>query len=530
MSIVDTAFNEIFIDFNNSATTDLGVEGPTPTPTPTEATPATPTPTVTPTEATPATPTPTEATPTVTPTPTEATPTVTPTEATPTVTPTEATPVTPTPVTPTPTPTEVTPATPTPTPVDPTPTPVPTPTAEPTPTVGPTETPMPEPRATEDPSDWYRIVYRRGGQVSDDIEISTLGIVIPNGLPTDTLQIMKLVPQQLYLPPITLVDAPAGLRVLVSDAPIVDVVSDGTIDRMTLRNYVGAISVARTQSIRVIAPTAYTQYTDITIESPYTRPSAINLVGIGLGALDAPDVDFTQVSSASRVYAAFDKGVRRRFLSAGSIGDGISDINVSSIRNLAAMGASIRANEINGAITNVSAQGMTVRRLGSDFQNVSLAGDIMVNELNSSASGVRISAIGGNILGGDFFVDGQIIQIRALARRLAGIPTGGFLGLDDAPADFLRVVSGQAFATPIRNEADINAIIGQTGVNGEFYAGGQVDFVGNITPTFAGGVRGVNAARGAVLEGVIFQSPMRSQNIFPAPRRGVVNNMTIVTE
>ena len=438
----------------------------------------------------------------------------------------------------TPWPTECTPFPPTISPI-PTFSPEPTPLPEPTPTEATPVTPEPSPSL----EDWYRIVARRAGvplTPGVDYLITEDRVVIADGTPRDTLRILRRPPRdqpQAPAPPvIRAIEAPGGLARLHTDAPVEQVIASGPVGPLTAREYVGKIAVGQIQSIRIHAPTASLSLCAISISEPWRnrrgRPQAgsIQLVGMGLGALEAPEVAFSSIRSASKV-SVRQKGAQAvRFLSQGSLGDWGLALEAQSIARLEAIGGSILYDTLSGAIRTIRATGQTIRLGRGNL--TSTPGHISVGAMALDADGVRIIAQGGDISGGVIMVDGAIAVIAAQRRRLAGGFVGGRLGMAPGLGDELIVYTGLEAVMATGFGADIGRIHGDVQVQGIFYAGAEMDGgTGDIYPTFKGVVRQVSVLRDGTMGGLIYMNPDGLPRLprFPPPTHRVTGGMVVIT-
>ncbi len=403
--------------------------GPDPTPSPTPPTP---------TEE----PTPTPPTPTVDPTPVDTpTPVATPTPVTPTVapTPTQGTEL------PTPTATEATPATvlPTPTPATPTPTPTPG-------------------------TNWQTFFDVKVKKIADPA-MSPAGIVVTgaNVKAQVLIKVKKEFKGMPGLPVIPMVSFDGPAKKLQSDAIIEALTGPSDIAAVTMKNaYIEQIEVGQIKKLSMSNLSDAGAETAILYTNSSIKPAAINLVGVLLAELNAPDSNFKSIKSSAKVYK---DEFRMKNVAPGGIGDGFSNIVARSIGSLQTKGASIEAGAILAQIKKVKAAGMTAN-LGDGFLE-DLPGDIIVDMFYTTEAKIKIQAVGGDIPGGVFIIQGLLADISAKEKTLGGFPTGGSLGGDD-----LLVVT---------LAGDIKKAFGSVQVDGIFYAGAQLDTeTFELTPTY----------------------------------------------
>ena len=404
------------------------------------------------------------------------------------------------------------------------------------------------------PEGAYRLIYHHFGQVlrsdragdrfDEYIRLSDGGIEILQGHSGDALRIEKINPRDPSPPTIPFLIAPAGLRILDSQGPIAMVASEGAVRRMTIRGPVEFVDVGEAEVIRIVASQREPAWTSIWIDGPTAprnqeTPTTIRLAGIGLDNLDAPQVPFASVASASQV-GSDEAG---RFVSAGGIGRVGSRLDALRIQRLQATGGAIVTDAI--ALTGSQRSG-TIRAAGATFNLgrpapslpfvlTSRRGDILINRLDApGADRTRIVATGGDIGAGSYAVGHRIDAISAQRRRLAGDWTGGHVGPPNEPFTALTVASGFS-DRPIN--ADIRLISSTEGVNGRFYAGAATDAdTGETTATYTGAARRIDAHHhlDIFLRGEVYMTwDYPANNVFrPVLRPSVWQNnaMTIFTD
>ena len=517
---VDREYGVIFSDqleqdFEAFGPTPLPTGDPTPTPTPTPDPTPTPSPTPTPT----VDPTPT---PTYTPTP-DPTPNPTPIA---TVSPTPFPTYTPTPD-PTPTPTPI--AT-----VSPTPFPTPTPTVDPTP---PTPTPVPTvtPAPYPTPDLHYDIIFRRDGRRADELlEITGQGIFIPvGGMGRDTLLIRKKSRNQQDTPPIGQIVAHRGLVRLQTEAPVVVLESQSAVENIVAQQAsIDHIQVGQVGQIRIVSNAMEPSLVNVKItdgsllRNGRAIPSSIQLVGAMLVSLDAPDTIFSAIRSATRVFAI--PRTTTRYIALGGIGTPETDIIANQCRLLQVNGGNIDVRHLRCEAPVIRVRALGMNALLAPGIRFPLAASVDAQTMGLFGDRVWVQAVGGDIISGQYLVQGSVVDFSARAQRLAGHPMGGYINNPNGPAEDLRVASGLALFAPQR---DIVNVFATHAVNGVFYAGASWD--GEtlpVDPDYQATLRQMRVGLNGALRGEIHMSETLAARFprFPNPNRVAVNTVEVI--
>ena len=397
----------------------------------------------------------------------------------------------------------------------------PSPTETPVPT--PTETPICEPRPTPTPRDFgdpmeaYRIVYYRGARrdrTLQFVDVSTSGItILPGGSERDMLRIRAIDPR--YTPPIDVINAPAGLRFLYTEAPVQHLVSDGFIRRVSaVRAHIENVNTARQiRNLRMNVRWEGEYHTSITYRTPDTVAGRIMLGGVALRKLDAPGSNFRLINLVSLVRRNVDAFPRFDFvLSSGLIPEPAYCENIGDIDFLAGNVAVLRSVaapiQPRALIANVSRfQGIgNIYRLktASGFDRAPYPANISGEWIESTGDDVMFIARNSSINNATIIVGGYVNRIVATARQYRDPDAGGAItwmggnvGSDvDGTTNTLMVASGVNETLGMFN-SNIYLVRGVRGVNGMFLAGAEVitDPDVQVIPTYTGAVRTIATAQ-----------------------------------